>query len=273
MTATDLNRDGNGDLVVTNRQNNRTRIVPLLGDGTGRFAPAPRTPLAIGGISASALAAADFNGDSRQDLAVGDWGEIKAVIALGDGAGGFRAGRTIRVGLLAVADFNGDGRPDLAGTTSVRHRLVTRVLLGKGAGAFRAAAPVVAGPTPDVGAAADLDGDRRIDLAVGSELGISVLLGNGTGKLRHATDSPFPLPARPFFPAPLPSAIVVDDFSGDKQPDLAATGGRCGSDAAEADAFGAGRPSGVARFRDGGPRCSRRAGRSADSRSTATGSR
>ena len=228
MMAADLNGDGNGDLVVTNRQNNRTRIVPLLGNGTGRFAPAPRTPLAIRDIYASTLAAADFNGDSRRDLAVADWGEIKTVIALGDGAGGFRAARTLRVGLLAVADFNGDARPDLAGTTSVRHRLVTRVLLGKGAGAFRAAAPVVAGPTPAVGAAADFDGDRRIDLAVGSELGISVLLGNGTGKLRHATDSPFPLPAQPFFPAPLPSAIVVDDFTGDKQPDLAATGGRAG---------------------------------------------
>src|SRR5215475_10548924 len=41
-----------------------------------------------------ALAAADFNGDGKLDLAVGSGGSDDLVILLGDGKGGFRTGGT-----------------------------------------------------------------------------------------------------------------------------------------------------------------------------------
>jgi FG-GAP-like repeat len=226
MTAADLNRDGSIDLVVVGRQSQRARIVSLLGDGSGRFTP--RTPVSIGDIYSSSLAAADFNGDAKADLAVGQGEESRLSIVLGDGAGGFRAGTTVRARLLAVADFNGDGKPDLAVAADDPDgvNLRARALLGTGAGRFRpAGGSAIAVGSSVVGAAADLNGDGRLDLAVaGAGLGVSALLGNGAGRFRLAVGSPFPLSAPTFFPQSWPDAIFAADLNGDDKPDLAVPG-------------------------------------------------
>jgi hypothetical protein len=67
------------------------------------------------GPSPSAIAAADFNGDSLPDLAVVDSSESKLRVLFGGDAGFTVDAYTEGPGVaVAVGDFNGDGRPDLA---------------------------------------------------------------------------------------------------------------------------------------------------------------
>jgi len=58
------------------------------------------------------IAVADFNGDGKQDAAIGSG----AVLLIGNGDGTFQTPLSLGAGGAdtAVGDFNGDGKPDLA---------------------------------------------------------------------------------------------------------------------------------------------------------------
>ena len=75
------------------------------------FNPAPLF-LVPTGVSPHDVAAADFNGDGRQDLAVSNLGSGTVTILLGQGDD--KTSSTRRPEGLAVGPSNGDGRPDLA---------------------------------------------------------------------------------------------------------------------------------------------------------------
>ncbi len=230
ITASDLNGDGNVDLVAPlYDQNTKTsRVTILLGDGSAGFVQAPGSPLILPRrtYGSALLAAADFNGDRKPDLAVAFDESSGVWILLGDGAGGFGAATTILAGTpssLVAADLNRDGKADLAVT---RRRVI--VLLGNGTGAFRAAAgsPIAVVGEPSSLAVADFNGDGKPDLAV-APAGVAVpgcagcwrpaaaavLLGNGAGGFRPAADSPFAGPEE--------EIAAAADFNGDGKPDLA----------------------------------------------------
>jgi len=65
--AGDFNNDGKPDLAVTNMGEDTVTL--LLGNGDGTFTPASGSPYAVG-REPWAMAAADFNGDGKLDLAV-----------------------------------------------------------------------------------------------------------------------------------------------------------------------------------------------------------
>jgi hypothetical protein len=70
------------------------------------------------GGNPTSVAVADFNGDGRADLAVGNLGGDEVSVLLGNGDGAFEQATNYRtdesVSGVAVADFDGDGFPDLA---------------------------------------------------------------------------------------------------------------------------------------------------------------
>jgi len=143
------------------------------------FTPAANSPLAV--LSAPySIISADFNGDSKIDLAVANRGSNYVSILLGDGAGGFTPspGSSLLVGFqpitLGAADFNRDGITDLAvGIGSQGF-----IFLGNGDGSF---APVSTGWssfTSDQLTVADFNEDGIPDIATGQ-----VFLGNGQGSL------------------------------------------------------------------------------------------
>ena len=112
----DFDGDGKSDpcLVVQNSDD----ISVFLGDGSGGFGPA--TNFAVG-TPMHSLAAADFNGDGKLDLAATTTSTDVSVL-LGDGSGGFGTATNFAAGVLDgsvnVGDFTGDGKLDLAVTTT-----------------------------------------------------------------------------------------------------------------------------------------------------------
>ena len=209
----DFNRDGRLDLAFANDETQHLTV--LLGDGKGRFAPAPHSPVTVAvRPHPHGLATGDFNGDGNLDLVTDSWGEDRLEILFGDGKGGFRPGKYVAVGKhpyqrVRVADLNGDGK---AGTSS------TRISMGTMSAFFSATARAGSGRAPgsrtfpcgdspfDV-AIGDVNGDGRPDLAIvdspsstsdrTGQDGLTILLGDGRGGFKRAAGSPFGLPKRP----------------------------------------------------------------------------
>ncbi len=213
----DFTGDGILDLAVALRYSDA--VAMFRGNGDGTFQP-PRFVAA--GNNLLAIAAADFNGDGHLDLAVTDASRNEVQILLGNGDGTFQAPRRSAAGnpvAVAVGDFNGDGIPDLAVVTSSSNSSgFVSVLLGNGDGSFQPARTISFGAlhAPVSVAVGDFNGDGTPDLAasVYSNSGsfVSVLLGNGDGSFQ---------PAHTFATGDFPGKVVVGDFNGDGNADLA----------------------------------------------------
>ena len=210
----DFNADGKLDLAVANAADGTISV--LLGDGDGSFTPA--VPVSTGiGSSPVSLAAADFNGDGKLDLAAIDANTNSVLVLLGDGAGGFlTAAGSPSTGInpvsIAAGDLNGNGIPDLVVANSGDNTI--SALLGNGDGSFTAQTPLATGSTPISVAIGDLKNNGKADLAVANFGGnaITVYLGDGSGNFTAAAS---PVTGTD------PAAIAIGDFNGDGVADLA----------------------------------------------------
>jgi hypothetical protein len=193
LTAADLNKDGNGDLVILDDSLATTaRVTVMLGNADGTFQNAVTYPIA-GNYSVAAVID-DVDNDGKLDI-VAVSGDQQISVLLGNGDGTFQAAQSFAapalpgysnaastpIGNLITADVNHDGNQDIIANNGL-------VLLGDGKGNFTPTA-VPAFPYaqdnlysggPNL-ASGDLNNDNKIDLVVNDGSAISTWIGNGDG--------------------------------------------------------------------------------------------
>ena len=239
----DFNNDGKADIAVANEAspNSGVPVVGgppqnsvsiLLGNGNGTFKPAIITPTA----GALELAAADFNGDGKLDLAVSTGAGSPVQILLNNGDGTFAVSNTAADSLFGViaGDFNGDGKPDILAAGLE--------MIGNGDGTFTPGPSLPVTPV----LAADFNGDGILDLVelfVSDGRFITGLMGLG-------------LPGGQWAPSFIDDfngfGLVAADFNGDGKMDIFGTGDSIGDvDHPPIGGLGLGRGDGTFSF--GGP--------------------
>jgi uncharacterized protein (TIGR03437 family) len=232
----DFNGDGNVDLAVLVSQENgglSDGVQILLGNGNATFTTGGFYSV---GPYAHGIAAGDFNGDGKPDLAVTDAdtstsqnrdGNIALLAGRGDGTFQNPAITSMTGGpgrgpySLAVADFNLDGKLDLVVTLSSETNSEggLMVLLGRGDGTFQN--PVNYAVDAVTVQAGDLNGDGLVDLVLsgdGANPGIRYMLGTGDGTFRPAVTFASDVTLYAYPP------VALADFNRDGKLDVAAIG-------------------------------------------------
>jgi hypothetical protein len=227
LSAGDFNRDGRIDIAIVDSTDNVVRIMKQNPNRT--FLPMePKAAFDVGN-NPNSVVFADFNGDNRADLAVGNLDDQTISILIADSTGtNFTLSQTIFIGLdpsaLAAADLDKDGIKELIVATS--SDLI--VLKGASGGLFNyyAGDPNV---TFAVGegvkslAIDELNNDSSLDAVVANydDQNIYVLLNNSTPKVYSANyiayeDTPIDITLRGTY-GPLTYTIVGPTIYGTTQ--------------------------------------------------------
>jgi len=229
----DLDGDGLRDLVAAGGNDH---IVSVQRNITmpGASSPDFRAHLVHAvGWNATAVAAADLNGDGRPDLVVvnRDANTVSALLNTttvsppGSPSLNFDTQRSFATGStptsVAIADMNIDGKPDLIVANGDGHSisvLLNTTLAGTGLPAFVTQQVFAAGLSPAAVTAADINGDGRPDAIVADAASntVSVLLGSAAPGSSTASF------ANPVFLATGagPLDVVAVDVDADGRPDL-----------------------------------------------------
>jgi FG-GAP-like repeat/FG-GAP repeat len=225
----DFNHDGKPDVAASTG----TGASVWLGNGDGTLQT--RVDFRLRDQSpATSLAAADFNRDGNQDLAVSGAGAgVSIFLGNGDGTFTFRAIYSSPAGPTIAVDLNNDGKTDLViadtVTLSSNPSFGVAVLLGNGDGTFQPAVNFASATMPSDVVAGDFNGDGQLDVAISNNScftnsvnfvdascaagSITVLLGNAQGVLGAAAQNAGALGSNP-------TSLLHVDLNGDQTPDL-----------------------------------------------------
>ena len=230
VTATDMNGDGQPDLIVANSSDDTVSV--LLNTTTpGATTPsfAAQQTFATGSAPYS-VTVADVNGDGKPDLIAANLFDNTVSVLLNTTAPGattpsFATQQTFATGSgpvsVTAADVNGDGQPDLIAanlfdnTVSV---LLNTTAPGATTPSFATQQTCATGSGPVSVAAADVNGDGQPDLIVANRSGntVSVLLNTtapGATTPSFAAQQTFATGSGPY-------SVTAADVNGDGKPDL-----------------------------------------------------
>ena len=175
------------------------------------------SPVKFGtGLSPTAIAVADFNGDGNLDLATVSYASNTVSILLGKGNGTFAPTVNYSIGgsgpvSVIAGDFNGDGKIDLAVLANE-----CSVLLGNGDGTFQSYVGYPAVGDPSAFVAGDFYGGSVFDLALlgSANNDVYLLAGDGKGHFGSPTT---------YYAGIGPVSLVAGDFDNNGSTDLALT--------------------------------------------------
>jgi hypothetical protein len=218
VVAADLDGDGAVDLAVTSSLPLGGLGISLFRNTGGGTFEAARTITT--GTVASAMIAADIDGDGRPELITANSGNNSISVLRNLGGMLFANPVNTGVGLhpsaLAAADLTGDGRLDLVVTNRDENTVsVLRNLLGTLLGPTN----INAGAQPSGIATGDFNGDGRIDLVITNQGQFEDVADTATILLNTGIAT-FAAP-RTIAVGANPLAVTVADFNLDGHPDLA----------------------------------------------------
>jgi len=217
VVASDLDGDGDLDLVVANHEVGTDTISLLMNNGDGTFAPAVH--VAVSGRPYW-LGVDDLDGDLDPDVVVSGFFGHSVSVLLNDGFGNLGTPTDIFVGffptILTLAHLDADADLDIAVAISVD--VTVAVLSNNGDGTFAEPIAYPVSLNPYGVTAADFDNDGAVDLAVANYDSnnpiISLLRNNGDGTF--ADDGVLATSGAPV-------GVASRDLNGDLLPDLVAT--------------------------------------------------
>jgi len=208
----DFNGDGALDVAVANAYGyTGGNLAMLLGTPQGAVQHTATYSVSPLDGQLTSIAAGDFNGDGKADLALTDYYSDTVTILLTDSPQQSVYPVGAQPDAVAVGDFNRDGKLDLAvanyGGSTIS------ILLGNGDGTFQPQVTYVVGQATSL-AIADFNGDGNLDLAAVLLDGVSILLGIGDGTFQPPVSYLLPNASS------APRFIAVGDLNGDGNLDL-----------------------------------------------------
>lgn len=166
-TLSDVNHDGNLDVVTPNVRDNNVTV--LLGNGKGGFIAAAGPPSPVG-YRPYYTAIGDLNSDGKPDLVTTHDDINKMAVSFGDGRGAFAPAPRSPLDLgsrgykVIITDVNRDAKMDVVvGNVAVNQ---VSVFLGDGRGNMTPApgSPYATGKDSPTFAMGDVNGDGKIDI-------------------------------------------------------------------------------------------------------------
>ncbi len=220
VRVSDLNLDGNLDLVVSEYGADQLRL--LLGQGDGTFTVSDT--IISTGDSPRGAAIGDYNKDGRPDIAV--ISELAGTLAVS-------LNQSTNVPLLvqspsiavdtalwiAAGDLNDDMIPDLVTCNNEgAHANTIAVMLGKGNGSYGAPVYFATGAAPRYVVVQDfsLDGKADVLVANSDDDTVGLFIGNGLGGLA---------PMVPIAVGDSPNSLALVALNGDNFPDIVVANG------------------------------------------------
>ncbi len=221
VSTGDFNGDGRSDIVAVGNHQTAPKTAILFSDGDGTFTFGPQ----YSDGSPIDVSVADYNADSKLDLAIGS-ADDSVIVRLGNGDGTFAlAGIHPTVTGLTVVetdDIDADGNLDFLALTLESG---FNVFLGQGDGSFVLGGPYAAGIQGSGVAIRDFTDDGVPDVAVANEVDKfnPVEPVNGTVTLQRGLGGGTFIGLPPIAPAAVQNfwEMVTADFNGDNDQDLA----------------------------------------------------
>lgn len=211
LLTTDLNLDGEPDLISANTKDSTLSI--FRGKGDGSFHSALNIKVAA---EPTMSTAGDIDRDGYPDLVVNSRGTGMFLVLPGNGDGNFRKPIPTRTGKVPLnvilGDFNEDENIDAAVTLTFD---TMEIYMGTGDGRFKRGETYMTGSRSFSGISEDFNQDGHVDIALAasssSASAIRLFLGNGDGT--------FQKPKR-FAEKLVPLAVVASDMNNDHITDL-----------------------------------------------------